>query len=432
MFGEFTLNTLFQPQSSIFWWGFFTIGWSCWTLMRLKKRKAFSAFNYMFMLLGCATGSILIAKKIVSNILHPREWDFICFRIYGELFAEGQNPYNVTALKNLAASYETSENFQHEIYCLYPPPCLWQFWPLGFGSVHVACACWNLLLLLALCGIVFEFWKMCDSQRTRLGLGLAAALVLGLHFTRETFEYAQSNTVLLCLVFLGNSLKRPIAQCLALGTISLFKPIGIIFLIPAMLRREWVKIFFSLLPLAVATFGFLLFRGFSGFQEYASRNPLADDIAIGYYTENVNQSLLAVFLRCGVLHTLSNPVMQLPFLIACAILTSVTCWAILRKTELCREMSVGIVVCLALLVYPGSLSHYALLLLFPLSVLIRHTRDLHYWPLLLPLMASLISLAGWLELAFIANFFMWGIMLFLITQTPESPVCKPAPTSVTL
>ena len=153
-------------------------------------------------ILAAGIGGFGLAKcllQTLSNVASPREWDFLCFWTYGQAVASGNSPYDIALLRELASPFSPSDAFLRETYCLYPPPCVIQFWPLGHFSISVAATLWYLVQWSAVVGVVVLLRRLVDPQRTTVGLLVCTALVFGFQSTISTFHFAQSNLLLLLL-----------------------------------------------------------------------------------------------------------------------------------------------------------------------------------------------------------------------------------------
>ena len=135
-------------------------------------------------------GLVACLWATATNILAPREYDFLFFWSFGQALNVG-SPYDVDLLGRLAESRGASHVYQQEVYCLYPPVCLPIFWPLGWLPYQPAITVWYVALWGGLVATVALLRRLLEAQWSWLGWLVAAALVLGLHATYSAIFYAR-------------------------------------------------------------------------------------------------------------------------------------------------------------------------------------------------------------------------------------------------
>lgn len=331
-------------------------------------RPGVLVLSLCFAMLALA-GAGICAYRVATNLLSPRDWDFLCFWSFGRALALGQSPYNAEVLREIAIPFHPSAEFLSLHYCNYPPVCLPLFWPLGYLSFSAALVVWYAVQISALAASIIILRRYWDESKTRLGLFVTLALVLVLHSTHTTLFYAQS-TFLLLLAVLGVIVNvAPVRRGICLGFAMLVKPIAMIFAIDLAMRREWRSLFACCLPPLVALGLFMCAQGVPGLLFYRDRNPLAGNLAFTFFVEPINDSLLAVLLRLSSSPPLAQPVLFAPFVIIAGLLTITTMVVLLRLPQELKLLGLGYVITLALLAYPGTLKHYSILLLIPCSLL---------------------------------------------------------------
>lgn len=392
--------------------------WMAGLLWAFERRAALSRGGKIALggLVGLqALGGLAInVKATLTNFVSPREWDFFCFWLYGRALAQGDSPYDIDTLRKLAAPLAASEDFLGHMYCLYPPPCLLQFWLLGHLPLQISMGVWYFAQWLALAGVVYLLWRLLDNQRTWLGLTVTLALVLSLDSTRSTLFYAQS-TLLILLVLLAyvNTAQTPLSGAW-LGLAILVKPIAAIQVLDLALRRQWRQVIAMGVPVLLATGAFLGMQGKAGFDRYLTNNPVRGEVRDIHYLETMNQSLLSTLLRWGDASPGKQPVFYPPFIVAAGVLTATTVLVLLRLPRDCHALGAAYMLTLALLVYPGSLKHYTVLLLLPYGVLWLRRKQLLGGPLLV--IAGIAATFGlvWSGLEFQANLAAWLLMTCLL------------------
>jgi hypothetical protein len=117
--------------------------------------------------------------------------------------------------------------------------------------------------------------------------------------------------------------------------------------------------------------------GFQTCLSFLTSNPMSK-LPPYLYSESVNQSLLGNVLRVGICAPLSSDPLMNPLfwgISTCLGLISLT--TILRKSAMMGDVSVMIILLVGLMVYPGTLEHYAVLQIVVLFELLRIVGHLH-------------------------------------------------------
>lgn len=374
-------------------------------------------------------GLLLFTAVILSNLRKPRDWDFLCFRTYGSVMVNGQSPYDQQLLRQSATPYHPSEQFQALNYCLYPPPSTVLFYPLGFGSIRGAMAAWYGLLLTAFVLAIGYFWLTIDPDRSRLGLAVAIATTTTFFGSVYTFYFAQTTPLILLALFAA--IRAPSRSGWWFGLAVVVKPIAAVFSLGLLLQRKWGKLLeFAAAPI-LATAVFVVLQGTSGLEKWHNHNPLSEDIHHVYFVEEMNQSLLAVTMRWGEAPPGTNPFAYPPFLLLASLIGSITLGVSLRAVRCQSQGLIEYLLTFALLVYPGTLVHYSILLLIPLALAARNADSLiGGFPGGAILWGAIFSLS-WLQATFVANLVMWLYLTVqlgsaaLLQAKHSAPVARP-------
>jgi hypothetical protein len=371
-------------------------------------------------MLGGVLGSIaslgLVAclQATVTNILDPREYDFLFFWSFGQALNVG-SPYDVDLLHRLGESRGASDVYQHEVYCLYPPPCLPLFWPLGWLPYQSAIVAWYIAIWGGLLATVAQLRRLLEPEWSWLGWLVAAALVLGLHATYSAMFYAQTDFWLVGAWLAACLTANRVRQGLWLGLAIVVKPFAAVIALDAIMRREWRTLAAMAVPVVVALVIFVALQGPAGLETYRTRNPLAGEILAAKYTEPMNQSLLAVLLRKTDSHPNSRPVLFAPFVILGGLLTLATAVVLLRLPKELRSLGIGYTIALGLLIYPGCLAHYCVFLLVTMALLWHERNRLNVPPWAIIAAIALPYGLVWGRAFFAANFVAWLLLTVLLT-----------------
>lgn len=350
-----------------------------------------------------------------SNIVSGREWDFLCFWTYGRALATEQSPYQVAVLRELAEPFAPQEDFKTLSYCLYPPPCVVQFYVLGLMPAGVARVAWFSGQWLAAVGCVALLWRLFDARRSVDGVMATAALFLLFRPTLSTFGFAQTTFLLFACILAYQRSPGPWKRGLWLGLGTVIKPIAAILALDLLLQRRFRSLVACALPVIGGLAVFIALQGPEGLAKYVQRNPLSEEIAGTFFTEDVNQSLLATLLRLRGGLPGARPVLYPPFLIASFVLTLISALVVARQRSGNQNLGLAIWIPLALLLYPGSLGHYSVLLLLPMALLWRDSQEIPGGTAALSWVYAIVFGLVWARVEFGANLVMWLLAVFAIT-----------------
>lgn len=363
-------------------------------------------------------GTAACLGAAATNLKNPRDWDFLCFWTFARVLHDGQSPYNKPLLEQAAAPHQPSESFQQLNYCLYPPTSVVLFYPLGFFELRWAMAGWYLLQFGAFAGAIGLLYEQLDPARSRLGLLATIAAATTLFGTIYTFYYAQTTPLILLAMLLAQ--RAPRWGGWWLGCASVVKPIGAIFWLDYLVRREWRQLAGLLAAPLLAGVIFFLLQGTQGTQTWLGRNPLPDALGRSIFVEEMNQSLLAVTHRVAGAEPAAQPLLFPPFVLFASLLTLISLVVLVRLTLSQGGGSTAYLLSLGLLIYPGTLLHYGIFLLFPLALVTRHAQRLLGGGSAALLLWGFLFGLSWMRAAFAANLLLW---LFLTVQLSWSPNC---------
>ena len=250
---------------------------------------------------------------------------------------------------------------------------------------------------------------------------LVALLTLLLHSTRETVRCTQVNFLSLLLLLAFWETRQRAIGGLWLGLAIVVKPVFFLLPVYLLIRRHWATLG-GLVATAIATCAFSIAAfGPRMFFSYFTANPVTLDVPDYFYTETVNQSLLATTLRWTQLDlAIHSPYDNPLFWSLAALLTGVTLWVTWRAPAGADDWLLGTWLLLSLLLFPKTLAHYGVLLLLPILLLWAHR---HHFPGGAWMVAGLIGLLYisvyaeqatggmilvWLALAFGSQFVPFG------------------------
>ena len=327
----------------------------------------------------------LVVARAAHNVIAPPEWDVQAFWIYAKVAVQGGNFYEpadfhrvAEPLQHASIPLSSTPVFTREVLdagFFYPPPTMLLVGPIGLLSLRPAAFCWYVMLGAALVACIVALRRTFFPDGGPVELATVAALVLLYRPTYLTFAFGQTSfLMLLALIAFWRTRDRPLSGVfLAAGTFV--KPIFAFFVLYPLLRRNWRAI-----AVAVATGGVLsaitlVLFGPQVFITYFTSNPVGR-APTWLYTLHENQSLLSAMLRLAHYDGVHGaPLLYPPFLIAAALIVGLTMWAALRLPRERGALALALMVPAALLIYPQSLDHYAMLLLVPMFYIWTHRAE---------------------------------------------------------
>lgn len=376
---------------------------------------------------ACLVLVIAVASLQAIHLMEMRvrtvpEWDVRVFWIYGQLMANGENVYALEPYQKFYQELQPSRDFIEAVLQVggeYPPPTMLLFRPLGCCTMPRAFLYWYIFFGLTVLGAIVLLRHTFLRRDGLWGLALILLLLLSLGGTWETIRFGQTSFLTLILLLLyWLDRERPRAGVwIVLGAIA--KPYMAILLFDALLNKRWRAVVWSAGAGALASAASLLLLGPRTFISYFTLDP-PGRVPRWVYMEWVNQSLLATILRLTRAPVARSPAANPIFLVSVLGLFLITGWLIVRAG---REttLSLCLWLLLGLIIYPGTLAHYSVMLL-PVLLLLWQTRE--NTPLGVSgctfLVTLVIALVGFHAEAFAAYFLTWIALAGLaIAARPE-------------
>jgi len=339
----------------------------CFYLLKRGEKKINPVIWFFYSLI-LIIAFYLSVSKVILVINHPSDWDFTAFYLYGKVAASGYNfylPQNFhIVFINFQFPFTNLGGFISEVVNVgfpYPPPTILYFFPLGFLNFNTALLLWTLFILVFLFGSIYivydQFFKECKLN------GLMLVLILFLISTpvRATIFYSQTNFILLFLLLLMKKYSDKKFSGIFLALAIFTKPYMIIFGLVFLLRKKWKPLFYAIFSSLVLIGITAIIFGAKPFMSYLFNNP-AKRLPVGVFSEDINQSLQAVLLRHHLI-TMDKPIIYIYILIGALLLMSSYLFFYLLKRKL-YDYIWAVVLLVGLMLYPGTLSHYGVLLLF--------------------------------------------------------------------
>jgi len=338
------------------------------------------------------------------------EWDVRVFWIYGQLTAHGENVYALESYQRFYKELNPDRDFTEAVMrvgATYPPPTMFLFRPLGCCAMQSAFGYWY--VFLGLCVLVaIELLRRTFVKNDGLwGLAFVVLLIFGLHGTWDTIRFGQTNFLALVLLLLyWRDREDPWAGIwVALGAV--IKLYMGVLLLDALLLKRWRVLTWAALMGLVLSVTSLMLLGPRTFVSYFTLHPISR-VPAWVYVEWMNQSLLGTILRLTHAPIAGGSLGMNPVFLASALILIVeTAWLVYRLDP-ASVWSLPLWVLLALIIYPGTLAHYSVMLL-PVLLLIWKERE--KTPLGAPASAIfitlIIGLVGFHSHAFTAHVVTW-------------------------
>jgi hypothetical protein len=360
--------------------------------------------------------AVLLAGWQAGSLMQTRirimpQWDFRVFWAYGHLMAKGQNVYETSSYNSLYQEFTPDRDFIESVMnvgATYPPPTMFLFRPLGCCEVRSAYVYWYVFLILCVVASAELLRRIFLPGSGIWGLALVLLLVFSLHGTWDTIRFGQTNFLALILLLLyWRDRQKPWAGLwIALGIVV--KLYFGVLLLDALIFRRWRVLLWSIgsgVALAAAS---LLLLGPSTFASYFILRPTSR-IPGWVYVEWMNQSLLGTLLRLTHASIEGGALAKNPLFLALAfLLTGITAWLVYRLGP-SSEWGLSLWILLALIVYPGTLAHYSVMLL-PLLLLAWKERQqclLGTWGTV-TFVSAVAGLVGFHSNAFLAYVACWA------------------------
>ena len=357
---------------------------TCYYYLESEKTKRRKIVWFFYSSIFAGTLVIFFASAIY-RIYHPEIWDFTAFYLYGKVAALGYNFYSPenfqTVFNSLQLPFSGLGGFKQAVLNVgfpYPPPTILYFVSLGYFSYKTALIIWTTFNLVILSGCIYLFHNLFFKDKKLNGLFLISILVFIFLPCLSTINFSQTNFILLFLLLLTYKYSDRKFSGLFLAMAFFTKPYMIIFGFFFLLRMKWKTIVYCMISaLVFAGITFAIF-GKEPFTSYLFNNP-SQRLPAYVFSESVNQSLHAVLLRNNIISLDSSSTFL--YIVAGLFLLTTGYLIYLVRRKL-YDYIWAVLLLVGLLVYPGTLSHYAVLLLFIIFQFFDNKRQLGFNPYL--------------------------------------------------
>lgn len=404
---------------------FVLLGYSKYTLLKNYQRKLF----YTFLIIIFIWSLFSLIKVIYNNYTYPKEWDYLTFFIDGHIAKNGLNFYQTESYKivinNLDIPLIPSKLFNEAVINVgfnYPPPTMFIFLPLGFFNFNTSHMLWLIINIFFLFADIFLLWKIFFDKDNLIGLLLSSVLFLILPATWNTIYYEQTSFILLFFILLLWKDKKNARSGIWLAIGIFIKPFVALLFLFFLLNRLRKQLYILILNTIVICLLTIIIFSPEIFFSYFTKNPNSN-VPNWQFIENINQSLLSTILRLthyefGNLSPLTNPI----FIIVSCIILTITIVLTYRFGLEKIDWAFNLFLLCAILLYPGTLSHYSVFLIIPIIYLFKYTISSKKGILFSIIFASIIYFLLKSDFVFIANCITFIAFIGLYIWNPKTTV----------
>lgn len=332
----------------------------------LKYQKKVVWIVYSLLFLGVLA---IFLKGEIYRINQPRVWDFTAFYMYGKVAASGYNfylPENFhTVFNSLNLPFQAADldDFMESLVDVgfpYPPATMFYFIGLGLLSYKSALVVWTMVILLFLFLDIYLVYIQLFKENGLNGLLMVVILFLIYPMTKFTIICSQTNFLLLFYLLLIKKYSEHKFAGILLAIAFFTKPFMLIFGLYFLFSKNWKAIAFFIGSVLLLSGMSIITFGVDTFTSYFFNNA-AQRIPAWQFSEDVNQSLHAVLIRANLI-SLDKPHIYLLIVTVITILT-ILFSAFLYKKKLFNNVW-ALLLIIGLLIYPGTLNYYSVVLLF--------------------------------------------------------------------
>ncbi len=399
---------------------------------RIMGKNSYEPLKYLLL------GSIIFLTfhflyTISKSYLTIPQWDYIAFYLYSLAGHSGGSFYDPELFREIFFNNKlellTSPVFFEAVVDVgfpYPPPTMIILYPLGWLDLETSYYIWqSLLIIFMIAGIylmldIFSPGKENGNEKIILTLVITHLIFLFPGIT-SSFRYSQTNPLLLFFLLLLLKRMNHWDAGIYLAIMMMIKPFAVFFGIWFLMNRRWNVILVATLSGVIILIITGIFFDFNVLVQYII-SPPTDRMPEFVYFEPINKSLSAVVLR---LHSEQLPFLNQfvikPILITISILLlGFTVLLSRRIAGMSTLLSFLVFIPFGLLVYPGSLAHYSLLLIPVILAIIHENYHEFDKPLFLTLLIA-IYIAAFYNMFFL-NILLLSYFSYLGLKLKSQPI----------
>jgi hypothetical protein len=336
-----------------------------YSLERLKKSyKPIVQIVLFFILIFVLYRFYSTVNSRINNFF---VWDFTAWFLWGKVAAQGLNFYLpessqivYNTLNLPAANFEEFVDAIVNVGFLYPPPTMLYFIALGFMPFDLALKLWTSFILIFLFACIYLIYIEFFRKDRLNGFMLVSILVLIFPMVNFTIVCSQTNFILLFYLLLIRKYADHKFAGVLLALAFFTKPFMLIFGFYFLLSKNRKAIaYFIASALVISGITAFIF-GIDTFMSYFFNNA-TQRLPAWTFSEDVNQSLNAILLRANLI-SLDKPYVYL--IIASVVFGATLIYLFYLQKRKQSDFIWAILLLVGLLIYPGTLNYYAVVLLF--------------------------------------------------------------------
>lgn len=393
----------------------------CFYKLKEAKNTGFAKIIWVVYSLLFASSILIFIISSIQRYYNPQVWDFGAWYLYGKVAAQGYNyysPEHFNAVFNAIRPTMPSLDYSGFIGAAvnvgfpYPPPTILYFVPLGFFSYNTGYIIWTLFTMIFVFADVYLIYSMFFKPDKWNGLLLSGILFFIFLPTLSTISFSQTNFLLLFYLLIIAKYPDKKFSGVILALLVFTKPYMVIVALFFFITKKWKPIKYFILSSLLLNGLMLALYGKEIFVSYIFDNP-SHRAPARVFSEDVNQSLNAVLLRNNLI-TLAHPLSYVYIITVIILLTGCFLFFLYRKKL--YDLILPTLLLIGLLIYPGTLSHYGVILLFIIFQFFNQEKNLGFNPhwniLIIGLFYYLTTIS-----VFSAICFILGIILLKALQS---------------
>ncbi|NTV24201.1 MAG: DUF2029 domain-containing protein [Nanoarchaeota archaeon] len=352
--------------------------------------------------------------RFQANLATPPEVDFVPLWIYERAVVLGLNPYDHASNMRLAHGIKLSEMVIEELNSFHPPHTMLLFAPLGLFDLHTANRIWIVFLLIVIAIDICLIWYIFERKRGITGMLFVSFLLLIPYATFMTVLFEQTIFIGFFMLLLYWINKKRTYSGIFLAMATAIKPIFGIFFIYLIATKRWKHIVSMSLCFIAMTVAAYLLLGQDTFNTYLFNNTIINNAPADYFTETINQSLLATIFRVTNASFVPSMAYFNVYFIFIGLALLLLTYIITRLRTLDDASIYGLWMMLALIVFPRTLIHYYAILVFPIFCIVKAKTPVMLPYLLIPpyyLLSQIPFQAGFISLALLYCAFLMRALL---------------------
>ncbi len=336
----------------------------------------------------CVLNVMHITKKMIGNVLHPRQWDFFDFYITSKIAATGGNIYSPELFHSIQLPVPPRVDFINEVLNVgskYPPQTSLFFALFGFFSFRISIILFSLVQLVFLILTAYEVKRrLMDEKGSYLMVFTLFFLIAG---TWKTMEYLAPNFIPLYLLLRSLRVQNRLVSGVLLGIGAIFRPFILIVLAFYFISRRFSEFIGVLISLLVTTLISLAVFGPDTFMNYFIDGPFERAPVMSIYTNYTFCSIIAFFLRSKLVEPVWGSPLFHPLILLAFLPFFITFVITLVKKVKTDFQAAAFLMPFAILMYPETWWSYTVFLILPLVELYNKRKDLTdrwYFSMLIP------------------------------------------------